>query len=81
MVGRQSFFGVSDRGCVYKDLVFDILTALVKKYIWECKLRFTVPRSNLAKLFISEELSTITDTSIKFNHAIRTAGMIHLLQP
>ena len=47
--------------------VLDIITTLAKKFIWDCKLRFTTPQLNDLVLFIRSEILRIVMISRKFS--------------
>jgi hypothetical protein len=57
-ISRKNFFGV-----------YNIVAALIKKYIWDCKTRFAIPDLDSGKDFIRYEMDRITSQSSKINKA------------
>jgi len=54
-ISRKEYFQGFDHDCNSKKIVMDLCNIIVKKYIWDCKLRFTLPEfSSLKSTFISE---------------------------
>ena len=66
-MNRNDFFGGSNHENKSKNIVLDILHGIVKKFIWDCKLRHTLPNFELFRHnFISE-----FKLQIKINRSIR----------
>jgi len=54
-ISPRDFFQGFELNCVNKNRVLDLITIIVKKYIWDCKVRFTVPRlDHLKNTFLAE---------------------------
>ena len=64
-VRRSEFFGGFEFENESLNKVLDLLNLLVKKYIWDCKLRFQIPQTVVLKDFVINELRTITSLSGK----------------
>jgi hypothetical protein len=55
MPTRSEFFCNFELECSKQEKTLLIVNLIVKKYIWDCKLRFTVPNTNALKnIFINE---------------------------
>jgi len=55
MPTRSEFFYNFATGCLKKNKIMLLVNLIVKKYIWDCKLRFSLPSiNNLKQNFISE---------------------------
>jgi hypothetical protein len=52
-----------------KNIIMQIVAALIKKYIWDCKVRFSLPDLDCGKDFIRYELDRIITQSSKINKA------------
>ncbi len=52
-----------------KNIIMQIVAALIKKYIWDCKVRFSLQDLECGKDFIRYELDRITSQSSKINKA------------
>ncbi len=52
-----------------KNVVLQIVAALIKKYIWDCKTRFPIPDLESGKDFIRYEMDRITSQSSKIYKA------------
>jgi len=54
-ISAKEFFQGFDFECKNKQFVLDICNIIVKKFIWDCKLRFNIPTlANLKHCFMSE---------------------------
>ena len=62
-IGLREFFIGFNFDNVNKSKVLDLILILVKKIIWDCKLRFTVPDSELLKKCFLEEYKKIHNAS------------------
>jgi hypothetical protein len=72
---RQNFFGVYNFDNVSKNVVMQIISALIKKYIWDCKTRFSLPVLNEGKDYIRGELDRIISQSSKMYKAYNASGI------
>ncbi len=52
-----------------KNIIMQIVLVLVKKYIWDCKVCFTLPDLEVGKEFIKYELDRIISQSGKIKKA------------
>ena len=60
-----------------KNKILDITCAIVKKYIWDCKLRFTVPNfANLKEIFM-DFLGTTYKNVGKFRELLNKTDLFH----
>ena len=60
-----------------KTKVIDIVCAIVKKYVWDCKLRYTVPNfENLKDLFMNFLKTTYSNVG-KFRALINKTDLFH----
>ncbi len=51
-ITRQNFFGVVNMETNHKNILMQLVCALIKKYIWDCKLRFSLPNLGCGKEFL-----------------------------
>ena len=58
-----------------KNIIMQIVAALIKKYIWDCKTRFSLPDQDCGKDFIRYELDRIVSQSSKINKAYIASGL------
>ena len=70
-VNRREFFAGFNLGCSHKNKILDIVGALFKKFIWDCKLRFNIPNSNDANNFFISEFNCI----VRVNRSIRESAI------
>jgi hypothetical protein len=68
-VSRKNFFGVYNTENTYKNVILQIVAALIKKYIWDCKTRFSLPDLESGKDFIRYEMDRIISQSSKIYKA------------
>ena len=66
VVTRQELFVKFNTGNCWRDEVFFIISKLVLKYIWECKLRKCLPYLQIALEYINIEISTLNTLNKKF---------------
>jgi exonuclease III len=74
-VTRQEFFVSFNRPDHRKNEVLFLLSALVKKYMWDCKQRFSLPNIQNAKIFLREEMKIITFCSGKARQMFLNSGI------
>jgi len=70
-ISPRNYFQGFNMNCENKNRVMDLITVIVKKYIWDCKQRFTVPNLDSLKLiFVSEYSHLMRDSQKvrKFTH-------------
>ena len=64
-ISRQNFFGTFNWESNNKNIIMQLVCALIKKYIWDCKLRFSLPNLECGKEFLKMELDRIICQSSK----------------
>jgi len=64
-VSRREFFVGFNLECDFKNKTLNIISHLVKKFIWECKTRFSIPTIECAKKSVISDLELITKLSPK----------------
>jgi hypothetical protein len=64
-VSRQEFFVTFNRADHRKNDALFLISMLVKKYLWDCKQRFSLPILENAKVFIREEVKIMQFCSKK----------------
>jgi hypothetical protein len=74
-VTRQNFFGIYNFDSVSKNVIVQIVAALIKKYIWDCKTRFALPILTEGKDFVRGELDRIISQSSKMLKAYNASGI------
>jgi hypothetical protein len=55
---RQNYFGTFNMESTAKNVILQLVCALIKKYIWDCKLRFSLPNLDCGKDFLKSELDS-----------------------
>jgi hypothetical protein len=73
-ITRQNFFGTFRTISTPKNVLMQLVCALIKKYIWDCKLRFCLPDLGCGKDFLKEELDRIVCQSTKIRKAYDSSG-------
>jgi hypothetical protein len=74
-ITRQEFFVSFNRPDHRKNEALFLLSALVKKYMWDCKQRFSLPNLQNAKNFLREELKIISYCSGKARQMFLNSGI------
>jgi hypothetical protein len=69
LISRHNFFGTFNMESNCKNILMQVVCALFKKYIWDCKLRFCLPNLACGKDFLKEELDRIICQSSKMRKA------------
>jgi len=75
-ITRQEFFVSFSRPDHRKNYALFLISALLKKYIWDCKQRFSLPNLQYAKIYLREELKIISHCSSKARQIILNSGII-----
>ena len=75
-VSRQEFFVHFNRPDHRKNEALFIISALIKKYIWDCKQRFTIPNLVNAKTYLREEIKIIRHCSLDANTIFQNSGLM-----
>jgi hypothetical protein len=74
-LGRRDFFQGFDMNCPKKNLTLDYVGVIIKKYIWDCKLRFTIPNLQNMKSNFLDSYSTIYKISSKIRDTTNKSGI------
>jgi hypothetical protein len=74
-ITRQEFFVSFNRPDHRKNETLFIFCALIKKYIWDCKQRFSLPNLQNAKVYLREEIKIINFCSSKAKRTILNSGI------
>jgi hypothetical protein len=74
-ITRQEFFVSFNRPDHRKNETLLIFSTLIKKYIWDCKQRFSLPNFENAKTYLREELKIINFSSSKAKRIILNSGI------
>jgi hypothetical protein len=72
-ISRHNFFGTFKMESSSKNTLMQLVCALIKKYIWDCKLRFCLPNLDCGKNFLKEELDRIICQSTKIRKAYESS--------
>jgi hypothetical protein len=75
-ITRQEFFVSFNRPDHRKNETLFIFCALIKKYIWDCKQRFSLPNLQNAKVYLRKEIKIINFCSRKAKRTILNSGII-----
>jgi hypothetical protein len=78
-ISRQEYFVCFNKPDHRKNYALLIISVLVKKYLWDCKQRFTIPDLDLAKIYLREELKIICFCSSKANTVLQNSGLLQQL--
>jgi hypothetical protein len=68
-ISRQNYFGTFNTDSISKNILMQLVCALIKKYIWDCKQRFCLPDLECGKDFLKEEMDRIIGQSTKIRKA------------
>ena len=74
-LGRRDFFQGFEMNCPKKNLTLDYVGVIIKKYIWDCKLRFTIPNLQDMKSNFLDSYSTIYKISSKIRDTTNKSGI------
>jgi hypothetical protein len=73
-LSRQHFFGIFNTGSDPKNHLLQLVSNLIKKYIWDCKTRFGLPDLTHGKDYVREELERIISQSSKVSKTYVASG-------
>jgi hypothetical protein len=79
IISRQDFFGVPKRENKEDTKLLLVLNILIKKYLWECKQRFTLPSTELLKKYIIRNLNVFSCLNNKFRNTIAKSSFYFTL--
>jgi hypothetical protein len=75
-ISRQEFFVHFNRADNRKNEALFYISALLKKYMWDCKQRFTIPNTQNVKVYLRDEIKTICFCSAKANTIFQNSGIL-----
>ena len=64
-LARSNFFGTYNTGLPARDFILQLASNLIKKFIWDCKVRFCIPTLQGCKDCLKGELDRIITHSKK----------------
>jgi hypothetical protein len=70
-VSRQEFFAVPQRENDSTNNLIFLLGNLIKKYLWDCKLRLSLPVQEHLKFFVKKELKIMCRISKKVDNYVQ----------
>jgi hypothetical protein len=70
IISRQDFFGVPKRENKADTKLLLVVNVLIKKYIWDCKQRFTIPSTELLKKYMTRNLGVFCSLNNNFRTTI-----------
>ena len=76
-VSRLEFFVGFTSENIHRQRVLHIINLLIKKYIWDCKQRFTVPGIVNLKLYILCELQRLSTLSRTWRDALVKSALFN----
>jgi hypothetical protein len=76
-VSRSEFFVAFNFENPNINSVFSIVNCIVKKYLWECKNRFSLPSIEHLKLYFKNETQNIFSISNKVRQMVLKSGLQH----
>jgi len=74
-VSRHEYFVCFALECEKKNKLLHLVNLLVKYFIWECKIRFSLPTFNSMKKFVCLELSRILTQNRQIRNLIAQSGL------
>ena len=75
----REIFGIFNTGNTDRDATMGTVVIILKKYIWDCKLRKTLPDVNDAIGRIVGELDVMIDCSKSLKHNIEYSGLGNII--
>jgi exonuclease III len=69
-VTRQEFFSVPVRENQFTNMALVLINLLVKKFFWDCKMRFSLPCIETLKVYVTNELRLMAHISKKIDNLI-----------
>jgi len=75
-ISRQEFFVHFNRADNRKNEALFYISALLKKYMWDCKQRFTLPNIQNVKTYLRDEIKIICFCSAKANTVFQNSGLL-----
>jgi len=74
-ISRTNFFLGFNFDCAKKNKTLFLINMLVKFYVWNCKLRFTLPNYNLLKEYFIQEIKRIARQSTVMRNIFISCGI------
>jgi hypothetical protein len=71
---REEFFSIPTRQLKEDNLVIILTSILVKKFIWDCKMRYCLPTIDQLTTFVFRELTTMCHISKKVKMSVKNCG-------
>ena len=78
IVGRSEVFGIFKEENVDNNKILFIITKISQKYIWDCKLRKTLPALDDLKNIVKSEVQILRKISITFNDCLQSCSLLTL---
>ena len=74
-VRRSEAFGFFNEENADDNFILFVVTKILQKYIWDCKLRKTLPLLDDLKNIVTVELKVLTKISIKFRESLQSCTL------
>ena len=74
-VRRSEAFGFFNEENADDNFILFVVTKILQKYIWDCKLRKTLPLFDDLKNIVTVELKVLTKISIKFRESLQSCTL------
>ena len=71
----QKPFGFFNEENADDNFILFVVTKILQKYIWDCKLRKTLPLLDDLKNIVTVELKVLTKISIKFRESLQSCTL------
>jgi hypothetical protein len=71
---REEFFSIPTRQLEEDNLVIILTSILVKKFVWDCKMRYCLPIIDQLTTFVFRELTTMCRICKKVNLSVKNCG-------
>jgi len=63
---RSNYFGGFTYSNLAKNWVLNLINLLIKKYLWDCKLRTIIPSNNMAESYLKNKIKTYYEINSTF---------------
>ena len=74
-VNRQEFFTIFKRENSCLNKILFLITKLFMKYIWDCKVRKSMPNLRLLRVYIKSEINIFSKCKRGFNEILAISGI------
>jgi len=78
-ITRTEFFVGFNTGNIWSDQLLLLINLLVKKFIWDCKLRFSLPKSEDLKNTVISELKRTAVQNRNLKEKILKSGLVSII--